>query len=310
MKTPLLLGSVLLLLAACSSGPPKENLPERTILPERRAKADEIVALFNGEPVTWQAVAEKVLELNLRESVDQYVRWRIVDDRKKELGISHTAEELRRRAATYLDQVKKQVGEERFRQQLTRDGATEESKRAQLEGSAFLSQILTLDKIVRFAALLEDQLEIDRAYFADEAEARKFREAVESKGFEAAAKELPAERSSARGRLAREVFPKSAPPADPVLDPWIVAELLKLAPGGITGVEMSRSNLYYVVRLQGIRKAREVVYSQVRDEVLDGILKDPPAQHEYLKWMEREVVRCRIEYSDGASRRERSKGPP
>jgi len=310
MKKPLILGSVLIL-ASCSSGPPKENLPDRsTTFTERRAKADEIVALFNGEPVTWQAVAENVLELNLRESVDQYVRWRIVDDRKKELGISHTPEELRHRAAVYLDQVKKQAGEERFRQQLTREGATEESKRTQLEGSAFLSQILTLDKIVRFAAILEDQVEIDRVYFADEAEARRFREAVGSKGFDEAAKELPAERSSARGRLAREAFAKSAPPADPALDPWIVAELLKLAPGGVTGVEMSRSNLYYVVRLQGIRKAREVVYSQVRDEVLDGILKDPPAQQEYLRWMEREVVRCRVEYSDGASRRERSKGPP
>jgi hypothetical protein len=310
MKPPLILASILAL-AGCSSPPPKENLPDRsTTMPERGSRADEIVALFNGEPVTWQAVAEKVLELNLRESVDQYVRWRIVDDRRKALGITHTPEELKKRAAVYLEQIKKQIGEERFRQQLAREGATEESKRMQLEGSALLSQVLTLDKIVRFAAMLEDQLEIDRVYFADEAEARKFKAEADAKGFEAAAKELPMNRSSARGRLAREVFPKSAPPSDPMLDPWIVEELLKLPPGGVTGVEMSRSNLYYVVRLQGTRKAREVVYSQVRDELLDGILKDPPAQQEYLRWMEREVVRCRIEYSDGASRRERPRGSP
>jgi hypothetical protein len=310
MRTPLILGTVLAALAACGSPPPKENLPERTSVPEQRARPDEILALFNGEPITWQTVAEKVLELNLRESVDQYVRWRIVEDRRKALGISHTPEELRRRAATYLDQIKRQVGEERFRQQLAREGATEDSKRAQVEGSAFLSQVLTLDKIVRFAAILEDQMEIDRVYFADEAEARRFKDAVDAKGFDGAAKDLPAERTSARGRLGRELFPASAPPADPMLDPWIVAELQKLPPGGVTGVEMSRSNLYYVVRLRGTRKGREVVYSQVRDEVLEGILKDPPAQQEYLRWMEREVVRCRIEYSDGASRRERSKGPP
>lgn len=310
MKKPLILASVLVL-AACSSRPPKENLPDRaTSMAEHRAKSDEIVALLNGEPVTWQAVAEKVLELNLRESVDQYVRWRIVDDRRKALGISHTPDELKRRAATYLEQIKKQVGEERFRQQLAREGATEESKRAQLEGSAYLSQVLTLDKIVRFAAVLEDQIEIDRAYFADEADARRFHEAASRKGFDEAAKELPPDRTPSRGRLPREAFPKSSPPVDPVVDPWIVEAVLKLAPGGMTGVEMSRSNLYYVVRLRGIRKAREVVYSQVREEVLEGVLKDPPAQQEYLRWMEREVVRCRIEYSDGASRRERSKGTP
>lgn len=300
------MGTVLAALAACSSPPPKENLPDRaSTMTERRSKSEEIVALVNGEPITWQTVAEKVLELNLRESVDQYVRWRVVEDRKKALGISHTPEELKKRATAYLEQIKKQLGEERYRQQLARDAATEESKRAQLEGSAFLSQLLTLDKIVRFAAMLEDQLEIDRVYFADEAEARKFKSEADAKGFDAAATGLPAERTSARGRLAREAFPKTAPPADPVLDPWIVAELVKLPPGGITGVEMSRSSLYYVVRLRGIRKAREVVYSQVRDELLEGILKDPPAQAEYLRWMEREVVRCRIEYSDGASRRER-----
>jgi parvulin-like peptidyl-prolyl cis-trans isomerase-like protein len=310
MKTLFVLGTVLAALTACSSGPPKEILPERPAATERRSKSDEIVALFNGEPVTWQTVADRVLELNLKESVDQYVRWRIVEERKAALGIVHTPEELRRRAAASLEQAKKQMGEERFRQQLAREGATEESKRAQLQGSAYLSQILTLDKIVRYAAILEDQLEIDRVYFADEAEARRFREAAGAKGFDAAAKELAPERSSARGRLPREVFPKSAPPSDPVLDPWIVSELLKLAPGGVTGVEMSRSNLYYVVRLQGIRQARDAGYSQVREEVLDGILKDPPGPQEYLRWMEREVVRCRIEYSDGASRRERPKGPP
>ncbi len=311
MKRLPVLGTVLAL-AACSSPPPKENLPDRstTMVERRSGKSDEIVALVNGEPVTWQAVAEKVLELNLRESVDQYVRWKIVEDRKNALGIVHTPEELKRRAAVYLDQIKKQMGEERFRQQLARDGATEDAKRAQLEGSALLSQVLTLDKIVRFASLLEDRLEIDRVYFAEEAEARKFREAAEAKGFDAAAKELPAERTSARGRLPREAFPKTAPPADPVLDPWIVEALLKLPPGGITGVEMSRASLYYVVRLHGIRKAREAVYTQVQHDVVDGILKDPPGQQEYLRWMEREVVRCRIEYSDGASRRDRSKGSP
>src|SRR5438067_2164681 len=116
MKKALLLGSILSASTACSSAPPRENLPDRisTMSVERRVRPDEIVALINGEPVTWQAVAEKVLELNLKESVDQYVRWRIVEDRKTALGILHTPEELRRRAAAYLAQVKKSLGEERF----------------------------------------------------------------------------------------------------------------------------------------------------------------------------------------------------
>jgi hypothetical protein len=309
MRKALILGTVLI--GACSSAPPKENLPERNDpLIQRKVRPDTIVALVNGEPITWQTVAEKVLELNPKESVDQYVRWKIVEDRKSALRIAHTAEELKRRAAAYLAQVKKQIGEERFRQQLEREGATEDAKRAQLEASPYLAQVFTLDKIVRYAALLEDQVEIDRVYFAEEAEAKRFREAVTAKGFDEAAKELPAERSSARGRFPREAFPKSQPPGDPVLDSWTLEALLKLEPGAATGVEMSRSGLYYVVRLLGIRKGREVVYSEAQGEVLESILKDPPAPQEYARWVEREMVRCRIEYSDGASRRERSKGPP
>src|SRR5439155_21652379 len=205
-------------------------------------------------------------------------------------------EELRRRAAAYLAQVKKSLGEERFRQQLEREGGTEEAKRAQLETSQFLTQVFTLDKIVRFDALLEDQVEIDRVYFADESEARRFHAVATARGFDAAAQEFVPERKEGKGRFPREVFSKSQPPADPVLDSWIVEELLRLKPGEVTGVEMSRSNLYYVVRLQAIRKGREVVYAQVRDEVLEGILKDPPTQHEYLRWMEKERFRCRVEY--------------
>jgi hypothetical protein len=311
MKKALVLGTVLGALAACSSAPPRENLPERPVSSvQRNAKSDEIVALYNGEPVTWQAVAEKVLELNLRESVDQYVRWRLVEDRRTAMGIVHAPEELRRRAASYLDQAKKAMGEERFRQQLAREGATEESKRAQLEGSAFLAQLLTLDKIVRYAALLEDQVEIDRVYFADEAEARRFREAVTARGFDEAAKEfVPEARASARGRFPREVFPRSQPPSDPVLDSWILEALLKLRPGESTGVEMSRSNLYYVVRLQGVRKGRQASYAEAREEVLEGITRDPPTQQEYLRWMERERARCRVEYADGA-RKGGAKAPP
>ena len=88
MKNALILASILTG-AACSSPPPKENLPSRSEpMVDRRVKGDTIVALINGEPLMWQTVAEKVLELNLKESIDQYVRWKIVDDRRLARGIS------------------------------------------------------------------------------------------------------------------------------------------------------------------------------------------------------------------------------
>jgi len=308
MRGLLALGTLLAALSACAGAPPPERLPERTDPPAgQRNRPEEIVAFYNGEPLSWQAVAEKTLELNLKESVDQYVRWRIVEDRKAALSISHGPGELRRRAVVYLEQAKKSMGEERFRQQLERENATEETKIAQIEQSRFLSQMLTLDKIVRYAELIEDRMEIDRAYFADEAEARRFHELCGAKGFDAASQELLPERKPTKGRLPKEAFPRAQPPTDPPVDPWIVDELLHLAAGGVTGVETSRSNLYYVIRLRGLRKGRDVVYSQVKDELLEGILKDPPAQQDYARWMEREMARCKVEYADPGAKRE-SKG--
>jgi hypothetical protein len=304
------LGILLAALAACSSAPPKEQLPERSAPPpDQKTRPEEVVAIYNGEPVSWQAVAEKTLELNLKESVDQYVRWRIVEDRRTALGIVNSPEELRRRATVYLEQAKASMGEERFRQQLQREKVTEEAKLAQVEKSRFLSQMLTLDKIVRYAELTEDRLEIDRAYFAEEAEAKRFHVACGAKGFDEASQELLPERKPAKGRLPKESFARAQPPADPPVDPWIVDELLRLAAGGVTGVETSRSNLYYVIRLRGVRKGRDVVYSQVKDEVLEGLLKEPPAQQDYSRWMEREMARCKLEYADGAARRDLKGGP-
>jgi hypothetical protein len=305
MKTAACWGAALALLAGCAPAPPRELLPERSAPAiDHRISPDEVVAFYNGEPVTWQRVAEKMLELNLKESVDQYVRWRIVDDRKAALGIGHTPDELRRRAAAYLEQARRQLGPEGYRRQLEREGVTEEAKLAQVEKSGFLSQLLTLDKIVRFAEIVEDRIEIDRAYFAREQDAKRFHREATEKGFDAAAAGIP-HSTADEGWVERESFPRTNPPQPLAQDPWILSEVSKLAPGGLTGVETSRSNLYYVIRLRAFRKGRDVVYSAVKEELLEGILKDPPVQRDYQLWMERELGRARVEYAQGAVRKER-----
>ncbi|HZE98727.1 MAG TPA: hypothetical protein VE981_16990, partial [Planctomycetota bacterium] len=238
------------------------------------------------------------------------VRWRLVEDRRTAMGIVHAPDELHRRAAAYLDVAKRRMGPNTFQQQLEREGTTEGAKLAQVEKSPFLSQLLTLDKIVRYSEILEDRLEIDRAYFAEEADAKKFLEAAKAKGFDEASQEQLPERKPTKGRLPRESFSKSRPPLEPVLDAWILEELLRLAPEGMTDVETSRSNLYYVIRLRGFRKGRDVVYSQVKDEVVESILREPPTPQDYSRWMEREMARCRVEYADSGARREKKGGSP
>jgi hypothetical protein len=300
MGHPILLPAGLALLAACASGRGESPRPlEIPSSPARLEHGDEIVAILNGEPLPWRLVAEKMLELDLKSAVDQYVRWRLVEDRRRTLGIDHTPDELRRRAEVYARQMRQQMGEEAFRAQMEREGTTLEAWISRLAGSRFLSDLLTLDKILRYNSLLEDQLETDRLVFVEEGEAATFVEAARTKGFDRAAEELEkGERRPTLGRLPREIFGPATPPANPILDDWIVEALLKLKPGEFTGVEHSRSNLHYVVLLRNLRKGRGVRYDEVKGEVLEGILADPPANPEYRRWIDRELAKCRVEYGE------------
>lgn len=290
-----LLAAACLALSACSAAVPREALPPAPP-PARTDRADEIVALYNGEPVTWGAVAAKLLELNLRGSLDHYVRWRVVEERRRQLGIQNTPGELRRRAEAVVGQARRQMTDEEFRAQLASAGLTEEGYVGRLAGSREMEETLTREKIVRYLELTEETLEIDRMVLSEESDARRFADACREQGFDRAAEGAAALGLKRRGvRRPREVFPLAAPPADPPLDPWIVDQLLALKPGETTGAETSRSGLFYVVRLHARRPGKKAPYADVQGEVLESVLRDPPRPEAYESWIARELARNRVE---------------
>jgi hypothetical protein len=292
--------AVLLVAGGCTAAgrPATPRSPEDIPRSTPRDHEGEVVALLNGEPLSWREVAEKMLELDLKTAVDQFARWRLVEDHRKALGIQHTPEELRRRAEVYARGLRQEMGEAAFRAQLEREGLGPEAWLRRISESRLLNEMLTLDKLLRYNSLLEDTLEIDRMMFVDEGEATRFVASARERGWEQAAGEAEKGPKGTRGRFPREVFPKSAPPTDPVLDPWILEAVLKLKPGEFTGVEHSRSNLHYVVCLRNLRKGRAVKYDEVRGEVVEGILADPPSPRDYRQWIDREFAKCRIEYGE------------
>lgn len=287
----------LLLLAAgstlfatsCARGGRDEPTPLPPAAP--RHPADEaVVALFNGQPVRWREVAEHLLATNLKPSVDLYLKFRLLEDRKAALGIVHTPDELRRRAEAEVRRTKQGLGEAAFNAQLGREGTSEARYVDFLSASRRLQDMLTLDKIIRYDALLHDGVRIERVVFTDESQARDFKKESLASGFDAAA-------AKARVRLV-ESFPRHVPPDRPPLDPWIVDAVFALKPGQATDVETSRSNLFYVIRLVEFRKAAPVPYPEARAKVLDSVLEDPPTVRDYERWFERELSRAKVEYAD------------
>lgn len=289
-------GFFLAALGAC--GGPSAASPAEALSPAgpaRGASDGRIVAFCDGRPLTWREVAEKVLELDLPGAVSQYLRWRLVEDRRAALGIEHTPEELRRRAEALARRFRETLegGEPAYRQELARRGLTEEDYLRRLAASRFLADRLTLEKIVRYERLTEGALEIDRVVFEEAGEARRFADRCREAGFDRALEE-----AGAGTRRLREVFPARLPPGPPGAPPLeapTLEEIRKLRPGECTGVETVRGNLFCVIRLREVRPGRPAPYDQVRAEVFESLLSDPPAEDEGRRWIEREFARLRIE---------------
>ncbi len=294
MRAPL--AWVCLLLPGCAAGsrgsPPA--LPPTS--EGRRERDDAIVALFNGEALTWRTVAERMLESDPRTAVETYARWRIIEDRKKELGVAPTPEERRRRAESHVAGVRRSLPEAEFRARLASEGLEERDYVQRLADSEWMRHLLALDLIVRYQAMMDGTMTIDRATFVDEAEARRFAARCREQGFDAAAAELDARKPAGARRLPRETFARSAPPADPALDAWIVEALDGLKPGEATDVESSRSDLKYVVRLVEKRPGVARPFPELRAEVLDSVLKEPPPAGEIRAWIASRLERARLEY--------------
>lgn len=294
--------ALLLLAGGCAGGDRALPPPTLPASEGRRERDDAIVALFNGEPLTWRAVAERMLETDPRTAVETYVRWRVVDDRRKELGIEPTLGERRRRAEAFVARVKRTMPDVDFRARLAADGLEEAGYIERLADSDGIRQQLILDLMVRYQTMTDGTLTVDRVVFADEAEAKRFASRCREAGFDAAAEALQAARTAGVRRLPRETFARSAPPADPVLDPWIAEAVDALSPGQTTDVESSRSELKYVLRLVEKTPGRPRPFAEARADVLEDVVRNPPAPEEIRAWIASRTGRARLEYPAAGGR--------
>ncbi|HXG61790.1 MAG TPA: hypothetical protein VNO22_10465, partial [Planctomycetota bacterium] len=125
--------------------------------------------------------------------------------------------------------------------------------------------------------------------------ARRFADRCREAGFDRALEE-----AGAGPRRLREVFPPRLPPGPPgapPLGPGTLEAIRKLQPGEFTGVEAVPGNLFAVIRLRAARPGRPAPYAEVRGEVFESLLSDPPAEDEGRRWIDREFARLRVEYA-------------
>lgn len=266
--------------------------------PESRKADAQVVALIDGSPVTWREVAERVMDLERRRSIDLFLRWKILDSRRERLGIVNSPEELERRADAMIAQYRKSQGEEVFRKQLEEQGFTETSYRAFVLKNRLFVEKLTLEKMVRYSYVTEGWVEIDRHLFSHEADAERFAAAAREKGYDAAADAF----QEAKGRVVRrprEIFLRDLPPSD--LEPAAVERIFPLSSGTVSGVEKNRTGHSCVCLMRKRTPPEPATYESVRQRVFEWILEDPPADAELAGWIDLQLKRSRIEYADRRS---------
>lgn len=294
----------LLALAACASTPPPAVLPPVPADARPKSADDQIVAFYNGEPVLRHEVARTVLELNLRGAIGSYVRWRVVQDRMKKLGIENTPEELRRRAATVVTSTRERMGRDAFGAQLAREGLTKDAYRDYVARSCSLSHTFSIEKIVRYDAVVSGSLTLERVWFTDEKEAGRF--AIESRdvGFDKALAALGRRIPRVRfGHRAGEILAPGGPALTPPVDPWIADTLRKASPGDVVGVERSSLDVLHVIKVLDRRPPRAVAYEEVKEEILKGILDSPPTEQACDWWVRAAVERASVEMVDPGARK-------
>ncbi|GEM_PF-6648694 len=290
--------ALLAFLGACAAPPPRQG-PERG--DEKKTGDTRVVAFLNGIPVTWREVAEKAVELEFKRNVDLYVRWKILESRRAELGIANSPEELARRADAMIAHFKKSQGEEPFRRQLETEGYTEKTYRDFVIRNRLFGEKLTLEKMVRYSYFVEGWIETDRMLFAEEEDAKAFLARAKSDGYDKAVDFT----KQAKGRITRrprEVFLRDLPPPD--LDPSTVDRIFSLADGTLTGVERTRSGSSTIVLVRRRFSARKESYDSLRERLFAWILEEPPADAELAAWIDLQVKRSRVEYADRSSPRD------
>ncbi|MBI2899323.1 MAG: hypothetical protein HYY17_04015 [Planctomycetes bacterium] len=287
-----LLSALFLAAAACSPPSRRDDAPAT----ERpRAGDDRIVAFVDGAPVTWRAVADRAMNLELRRNIDLYVRWKVIEDRRRNLGIENTPEELGRRADAMIAQYKKSQGEEVFRRQLEAEGYTEASYRDFVVKNRLFAEKLTLEKMVRYSYFAEGWVETDRMLFADPEDGKSFLARAKEKGYDKAAEET----KEARGRVTRrprEIFLRDLAPAD--LPPATVERIFSLPVGGLSDLEQGRTGASCIILVRKRQTPRPDPYDSLREPVLQWILEEPLSDAELAAWIDLQVKRSRVEYSD------------
>jgi hypothetical protein len=300
-----LLPLLALLLAACGAPPSREfpaaPPPDNAFDPEGRPDPgeDAIVAFVDGEPVRWRVVADRAMATRGKELIDQYIRWKLRQDRIRDLGIANTADELRGRARAILDVFRKQAGEAELTKRLDEQKVTEAEYIERFVTNPEFDDHVKSEKAVAYSRLTEASIEIETAAFTEREDAEMFAAFAAKMPFGQAAEKLFEIKS--KGKVAqwpRYRFPRGLAPDSIADTPALEQKLFGMQKGETTRVEQTAGGILVVILVADVFPADPAPYAKAAGRVFAEVLRQPPSEAQMRLWVDRLFKSKRIQYED------------
>ena len=275
--------SILLLGLALGCSSPPEQPP--TLPVQNQSKNNPVVAFYKGQPITWNEVSKKALQIDRKRTLDIYLRWRVLKDAIQALSIQTTPLELAQRASQIALQEKDQLGTNNFFAKLKQLKLSEKEYVAKLAQSPLLKETFVREQVLRYDAIQRGWVEYDQWRFTSKKEAEQFRATGKTP-------KSPPLRLILYGNMRPTGLSKPA------------IDLLFSTPEGEKTLPLQGPDGTY--RIMGIHKksqARPVPWAEVKREVFSWILQNPPSRAEFLNWIDDQLKRSKIEYAHRSTER-------
>jgi hypothetical protein len=282
-------------LVACSSDPASTSTPPPIgmSLPD-----DEIVALIDGKPVLLHDVAAHAMAADGKKLIDDYIKWKIKDDRVREFGITNTPDEIQARAKAMITSFRRDNGDGKLTEELAKLHLTEEQYINRFATSPEMGPRLAAEKAIVYEMLVEGCVEFETAAFVDEKEALALQSKLRNGAdFDVLMKDLRETRIQVgrwpRMRVSREVTLPVLAATD-----WLIKHLFELKDGQVSDIERTPNNYCIVFHCLRNLAPRTATYAELRAEVTEEVMLGRIGEPLVAAWEARLLKRAKIKYME------------
>ena len=271
-------------------------------VPEPAGEENRIVAFVNRKPIERRDLLRMAALWHEKEYLEEYIVWELIRQKKAELGIVHTPEELAMRADTAMRQIRQDFGETSFVKHLQEKNITEQDLKNTLINDGNLGERFANEKMTVYALLSEETIDLDLLIFPDEEGAKAFLRKIDSRDdrFERERLILEEDPHNKVQYIRTKPFPRGMGPT--FLSEQEEKELFAMEEGEVSNPIFCRV-CYLVARVRAKSKGKPAPYKELLSQILERILSDPPGDDIIRKWIERLRKRVDVKYENRSPKR-------